>query len=338
MSMDIDQSSFTEEEQAFIEDIRPKLAELETLRKAKEKVYVFRKKMALMTAPIWFSSLVALDGLLLWVQRGNEDGGAGLSFIVSGLVWRWVTKPKRDYKHSYKKDILPKIVDQLGDLKYMFKPPEATFYADKYLKSKILPRYDRVKIEDFFYGEYKGTKIELFEPRLQQRRRSKNRTYYVDVFEGLMIGFEMPKKTFGHTIVVKDVGSIRRMVSDKKSGLSHANLVDPEFEKQYDAFTSDQVEARYIIDPVMIEKFAKLQEQYMTNKIQAAFYDNKVLLMLESKHNYFEPPKITIPATSEMDLIMLKREIRTIFGILDHLDLVKEQLEENSNSKIAASH
>jgi len=55
--------------------------------------------------------------------------------------------------------------------------------------------------------------------------------------------------------------------------------------------------------------------------MMAAFYDDHVLIMIESKNNHFEPANIDVPATNENELLSMKREIAQILSIVDRLSL-----------------
>ena len=103
--------------------------------------------------------------------------------------------------------------------------------------------------------------------------------------------------------------------------LKRANLVDPVFEERFDAYTNDQVEARYLIDPAMIERLNAMYEEYDGNKMAAAFYDSKMLILIASKHNYFEPAELEVPATDPRSILSMKKEIGEILSIVERLEL-----------------
>ena len=80
-------------------------------------------------------------------------------------------------------------------------------------------------------------------------------------------------------------------------------------------------EARYLIDPVMIEKMKKLSELYETKGLSAAFYDSRLLILMKSNKNYFEPASIHVKATDEQTLLRMKREVGQIMTLVDYLAL-----------------
>jgi len=267
---------------------RPKLAALESVRQSKFAAFKRRKKIAMPLAAVLMPIFGFFDYLLIMLQRSSDDTAVGLTVVVIGALWFWVTKPKRDYAKAYKSEILPEIAQLFGDFTYDVKG-KTSMKAMK--PSGIVPGHTQYHAEDHFSGVYKGVSIEVSEINL--KRKSGKST--VTVFKGLSILLTSGTRPFhGHTIITKDKSSIGAWAKSKISGLKRANLVDLEFERLFDVFTTDQTEARYLIDPVIMENLKTLQSEYHGDTLMASFYDDHVLILIASKHNHFEPAKIDI--------------------------------------------
>ena len=308
-------STKAEETAAFLEKCRPKLAELETVRLAKLKVFEFRKKIAIPVGAVLTPLLGFIDYWLILLQRSSDDTAAGVSVAGLGALWWWVTSPRRQYANAYKTDILPDIARLFGDFTYDVK---GKIPMDIMKPSKIVPGYTRYKSEDFFKGIYKAVEINFSE--IDLKKKSGKST--VTVFKGLAILLTQGTRRFhGHTIMTRDQGKIGGWFKEKTSSFKRADLVDPEFEKIFDVFTTDQVEARYLIDPRIVENLKTLYEEYNGSQMMVAFYDDHVLILIGSKVNHFEPADIRTPATNEAGLLAMKREIGEILSIVDRLSL-----------------
>ncbi len=308
-----------EDEKQFLKESKEHLEALEVVRQEKMKSFKWRKGIAVPLATALTPPLAYLDYWLMFLQSGSDDSFGGLSLAFLGGLYWWVTKPRREYAREYKRKILPKLASLFGDFRYEL---SGMIGMNVLRPSGILPRHDKVDMEDFFTGSYQGVDIKFCEADFKQKRRGKNRTYYVSVFKGLIILLDMKsKKFYGHTMLDKDRAKIAEWFKEKSDGLKRANLVDPEFEKIFDVYTNDQVEARYLIDPVMMERLKGVQEQYDGKGLTAAFYDSKLLILIESKHNYFEPADLEIPATDPRSVISMKREIGEILSLVDRLSL-----------------
>lgn len=309
-----------ESDDVFLEQSKKQIEALEVIRQDKLKVYNRRKKIAIPIAAVITPVLGYVDYWLLFFQSSSDDGAAGLTALALGGLYAWVTSPKRQYTKAYKENILPEIAKLFGDFVYELK---GQISFAKMWDSKIMPTHDRYSSEDYFRGQYKGVGIEFSEIHLEtERQNSKGRKSYHTVFKGLAILLDMKsKKFYGHTTLQRDRGKISEWFKEKSSKMKRANLVDPEFEKIFDVYTNDQVEARYLIDPLMIDRLKGLQEEYGGNGLTAAFYENKMLVLIQSAHNYFEPADISVPAADPASILTMKREIGEILSLIDQLSL-----------------
>lgn len=309
----------TPEETAFLAQVRPQLESLEEIRLQKRAVYLLRKKLAIPLALILTPVCGYIDWLLLLWQRGSDDSAAGLTVVVLGALYTWVTVPRRQYAKAYKKDILPRLAGFLGNLTYS---ADGKIPMEMLKPSKIVPGHDRYKSEDYFEGAYRGVRMQFSEIELTETRGSGKNRRTVTVFKGLAILLDMTtKKFYGHTILVRDLNKVAEWFQEKTLKMKRADLVDPEFEKLFDIYTNDQVEARYLIDPAMIERIKGLYEEYDGERMSAAYFDSRMLILIASRHNHFEPASIHTPATSPESVLNMKREIAQILSIIDYLQL-----------------
>lgn len=310
----------SESDESFLAQCRERLQGLETIRQEKFRAYKLRKGLAVPAAVILTPFFGFVDHWLIFLQNNNGNNNVGgLSIAFLGALYAWVTSPKRQYAKAYKVEMLPSLAQLFGDFTYLV---NGQIPVEAMRPSKIMPKHDRYETEDYFEGTYKGVHIRFSEVDFKERRRSKNRTYYVSIFKGLAILLDMKTKRFyGHTILDKERNKIVEWFKEKSSNLKTANLVDPEFEKLFDVYTSDQVEARYLIDPAMIERIKGLQAEYEGESITAAFYESKMLILIRSKHNHFEPADISIPATDPVSVLGMKKEIGEILSVIDRLSL-----------------
>ena len=309
----------TESDAAFLAKIRPDLEQLEQTRLEKLKNYLWRKRLAIPAAIVATPVCAWIDWMLLMWQRGNDDSGAGVTFAVLGGLYWWATVPRRQYARAYKTDILPQIAQFLGGLTYCV---DGKIPMEDLRPSGIVPSHDNYKSEDCFEGAYKGVTMRFSEIKLTETQGSGKNRRTVTKFRGLCILLGLPrKKFFGHTIMMRDHGKLVEWFRDKTSDLDKANLVDPEFEKLFEVYTNDQVEARYLIDPAMIERLKALYAEYDGEKMSVAYFNSHMLVMVASRHNHFEPAGLETPATDPVSINTMRREIGEILSVIDRLEL-----------------
>ncbi|MBU0800866.1 MAG: DUF3137 domain-containing protein [Alphaproteobacteria bacterium] len=312
----------------FYQAVLPQLQMLEKLRLAKRKVFLWRKKAGIAIGSVLIPAAGYLDFLLLRMQSG-DDSGAGFTALVAGGLYWWITQPKRQYAAAYKTDILPKIARLFGNLTYV---PKGKIDMAVIKPSKIVPAHHQYRTDDYFTGIYRGVDLAFAEIELKQRQQSGKRTTYVTVFKGLAILLTMPKnKFFGHTALVGNSAGVFQWFKKKSLGLQRADLVDPAFEKQFDVYTNDQVEARYLIHPVMIEKIKNMRNTYGADGIMAAYWEKHLLVMMKSNKDHFEPAGIDVPATAPENLTTMKREVSEVLNLIDQM----EQYDAEAAHKVA---
>jgi hypothetical protein len=310
-----------ETDEDFVTRVKPRLSEIETVRRVKYKTYCRRRKigslMFLAAAP--FTGFI--DYIMMFTDRffshGDKHGG-GLTALLIGAIYYWVTAPKRQYVSFYKNEILPRIARLLGLNSYL---ENGKIDAAEMQPSKIFPRFDRYHSEDYFEGVYKGAHVKFAQAKLEQERGSGKNRHYVTVFAGLVLLVQMPRNKFhGTTVMLRNHGGLFEWFEEKGLGLEKADLVDPVFERKYTVYTSDQVEARYLLDPMMIERVQNLAVIYNAGDVKLSYYHDKVLALLSCSRNLFEPPDISIPATDVDGMLDLKHEVEKTLELIDCVD------------------
>lgn len=313
---DIDALAMTSQDATLLAQLRPRLEEADIKRQEKHSEYKRRRKIALVLAAVVVPSLI---GLFVW------QGSVALVWLVAlfgGGMFHWVTVPARAYKTVYKQSILPRIAAAYG-LEYLMDGR----IPDRELKAGgLMPSYDHYHSEDYFAGNYKGAQLRCAEIRLTERRGSGKSHRTVTVFRGLAVIIALPRVRFyGHTIVVKNTLKVAEWLRESFGGLKRADMVDPVFEGKYSVFTDDQVEARYLLDPAMIERINTLgQWADLSGAMSIAYRDGCVFMMLPSHKQLFEPADISTPATDQGAVLALRNHLSGVLGLIDQLEFYKQ--------------
>lgn len=103
--------------------------------------------------------------------------------------------------------------------------------------------------------------------------------------------------------------------------LNEIKLEDPEFEKRYKAYSSDEIEGRYLITPTFMERFRTLHTSFGTNKAKCSFYGNKVMFAISTRKNLFEIGDLFTPLTNPKQINTFLSEISAIFDLIDYFKL-----------------
>ncbi|MCK8045147.1 DUF3137 domain-containing protein [Shewanella sp. 1CM18E] len=302
--------------QYYRQHLEPLTSKFENARVASLKAC--RKRLYLCS--IIYVALAVLAFMFMPYMRLSEPLMVyliGLVVLALPLLW-WLYNPIKHYKNDVKQKIYPLIFKYFGQ--------DFIFSADHKMSlsvlkaSKLLPYYEDANFSDYVQGTYNGVEIALNELHLTKQVRRDKSTDTVTVFKGVMIELSSHKDFRGHTVVVKTRGGLVNFLSDSFKSLDRVKLEDPIFEKQFDVFSTNQIEARYLLTVSFMERLQALSASF-GNKIQCAFYRNKLLIMLGSKQDRFEMASIFKPATFEYEFSQINKEMKQLFAIVDVLQL-----------------
>ena len=221
--------------------------------KSKEKL---RKKYV---SRFWLLVLLALFilpvvtiGIYVFNNYFGKDIDSGLIFIVIALFAFLLRQPFKSYKKKMKNDVMQTFVGYFKDFSYH---QGDGLSLSEINESRIFPYFETAKADDCFSGPFEGVHMRLCEQILTKIVRSGKKSREVTVFQGIAIELDMQKKFQGHTIVLKDHGLFSRFT--KPQGMERVILEDPFFEKTFEVYSTDQIEARYLLTPVFMERIIK---------------------------------------------------------------------------------
>lgn len=254
----------------YAERIAPILRGGEGDREAAMKTYVFRAVLggagALAVAAVVYS---------LWGDAWDALIFGGVAFAVAH--W-WAYQPLQEVATAMKTGSLNAIADAIGCTFNLGSfEPEA---LPRFNELQLLPSCDRSSYQDCFTGAHHGCRFAFYEGHLEVRRRSKNSSTWHTVFRGQLIRIAFPKKFQGTTVIRRDAGMFN-MLQRWTTSLQRVGLVDSKLEKAFEVYSNDQVEARYLIHPVFMERLLALEAQFEGKNLRGAFVDGDLLIAIE---------------------------------------------------------
>jgi len=255
---------------------------------------------------------LAIVAFLIW-----RDPMVGLivAFVAGFGVWIWAYQPLAHVGQKVKQGYCSAIAESMGAFFIMsgFAPPA----FDRIRELNLVPSFARSKFEDCFRGAYKDCSFDLYEAHLEQRHTdSKGRTRYTTVFRGQLIRMHFPRDFLGVTIVRRDAGVFNAFGGGKDQ--KKVGLEDPKFEKAFEVWGADQVEARYILHPALMQRLLDLETTLKGKRLRCAFQGGDLLVAVEGG-NLFEPGDLFKPFD---DPARARRIVDDIAGVVRVMDQV----------------
>ena len=265
-----------------------------------------------------------------WYGGGLAVLGGGLGFfvlalplvgilaIVGGLGIVGIMGADLNRIGKEAKSLIVQPVAREFNLDFIEKPgDQPTVY--EFRSAKLLPNWDRSNFEDRLTGRRGEVDFEFFEAHLEERRtttdsRGRTRTRWVTVFRGQCLRLDFHKEFLGETLVMRDIGFFNRFGGGR--GMKQAKLESPEFEKAFEVYTTDQVEARYLLTPDFMQDLIDLENAFHGGKLRCAFVGGEIFIAVEGG-DLFEPGSMFAPLDNPERIRELLDDFSAVFHLID---------------------
>ncbi len=265
--LDVDETAL---QTLYADRIEPILRTGEGERLDAMKTYTFRRNLGIAAA------LAVGVITLLW----SADALNALIFggvVFAGAHW-YAYRPLEAVAKATKERSLTAIADGIGCTYQLgsFEPDGLALFDEM----QLLPSCDRSDYQDHFAGAHRGCDFSFCDGHLERRVKTKNGSRWQTVFRGQLIRVAFPKTFQGVTVVRRDAG-IFNVLQRWTTSLQRVGLGDSRLEKAFEVYSNDQVEARYLIHPVFMERLLELETQFKGKKLRCAFVAGDLLIAVE---------------------------------------------------------
>lgn len=191
-------------------------------------------------------------------------------------------------------------------------------------QDSLLPSFDKGQVTDRMSGSLDEVPVEIAIAHLKEVRhvptRNGTRREEVTVFRGLIGRFHFQKPFEGRTLILTDQGWLGNKLTGWGRPGDRVALEDPTFEKRFEVYGSDQVEARRLLTPAFMERLYELSER-LGGSLQAAFSGQDLSLTVKTSKPLAPRLKRFEDMHTQLDLEAFLGPIHTIEEIIDTLKL-----------------
>lgn len=258
------------------------------------------------------------DGAMILLPIGLLGSIIGSIYLVYRLTLNhYKNKREKAYYDHINKFIISNVVNYFGDDFHLIENDFTEFFKE----FKTISDF-QIKISPSICFKYDDIPISITEINsvigCEGEKRNKKWKWQYNI----LIVAEIKKEFNGITMITQDHGLIgNQIVKAGFSTISRAAMEDPDFEKNYEVYTTDQVEARYLCTTSFIERFNTLNA--MTNaKVYAYFYQKKLFLQLiMNQKTHYLLPKVDIEQSQYFIEITnnVVTETRKMIKVIDKL-------------------
>lgn len=295
-------------------EIQPALAAKEVERKA---AWQKAKKFGVLSV----LTGIGAAGLGVFLVKSGFAAIPGVLIAIGGAFWSFADLRK---VMGHAKQLMIQPVAKRFGITYTEKPG-ASAEADLNLLRGlgVVPSWDRHSLQDEMCGERNGAPFRFFEAHLEDRRTTtdsngRSRTTWVTVFRGQCWVFKAPKTFHGTTKVSRDSG-IFNALGGVGSNVSRVKLEDPVFEKTFEVYGTDQVEARFLLTPDVMQALVDLETAFKGGKLRCAFDSNQIYVAVEGG-DLFEPGSMFKSFDDPERVGDLLEDFAAMFHLIDGLN------------------
>ena len=142
----------------------------------------------------------------------------------------------------------------------------------------------------------------------------------LDKFKGLVINFDMKKNISGHTIIIENNEENLFLKVLKPYNYEKVELEDVEFNNKFSVYTTNQIEARYVLTTSMMNRLLNLKQCFNSKYIRASFKGNQLVLAIQADKDLFRIAS-NWKKSEAVDYQTMFLELISILKITDALNL-----------------
>ena len=256
--------------------------------------YFISGSIALITILLYFSNIIKSSIIEDYIQ---------FVFILVYLIHKGITHQSRkklsEFRNTLKNQIIKEELHENTN-GWNYKIEGKMEHNFKINCLDLVPAYDKYESEDYIWGKTnKNQKFNFYEIDLKEKRKTKNKTYYVSIFKGHIVEVDH-NLTLKNSINIKPNSKMLNLIADKKTRIK---LESTEFEKQFDAYSNDQIEARKVLTPKFIDSINQLAEQDIHS---IKITPTSMIIVSKRKYDYFNLGHFT----KEINIIRYKKQIK----------------------------
>jgi hypothetical protein len=243
------------------------------------------------------ATLAAVTALVLKEKNGDWFGGV---LVAAGALILWAIVAavhSSRFVGAFKAEVMPALVQAMG--------PNLAYTARDWLdewefeECGLFQSPDRYRGSDLVEGVVEKTHVRFSLVHAEEEyevadtetdtdsdgnttTRTVYRTEYRDIFRGLLFSADCNKHFSGRTYVCAGgSGFLARLRRD------HVRLESPDFSRAFTVYSSDQVEARYLLSPSLMQRILELHRR--AGSIQLSFVDSRLYLAMPMSLGAFTP-------------------------------------------------
>ena len=277
-----------------------------------------------------------------------------ISISLSAHLFAFVKKEDKKFKIKIKSECIPRVLKCFDNIRWGRALSKPVHIAE----SNLFPDDSAPIFDDCFLGEYKGVKFEIYETALigfqgviismELNKTVKGNTIvaskrdmnimknpsihiiagFICFLAGAIPIFQVFSINIALCLFIFIIIAFFIYLTIKKYILfntkKNIKLEDINFEKKFKVYSTDQIEARYLVTPSFMERLYNLKTAFGAKNIKCSFYSDKLILAIPTQKDLFEFGELYQPLTKSKDIKRFYDEIIAIYRIINYFKLYQK--------------
>lgn len=242
--------------------------------------------------------------------------GALVPLVIGVVMYFQIQDQVKKYKFVYKTNVVSSALKEINETFSI--TPQSGLPEYEFISSELFTTEpDRYKTQDLISGTADKTSFWFAEVHAEYKTETQTKngtkTTWHTIFKGIIFVADF-NKNFQVSTVVRPKGvadAIGAWFSKNVFSFGNSELVHLEntiFDEIFATYSRNQIEARYILTPAMMERILELNKK-SEDTISLSFIDSKMYIAFPLSHNYFEAPihsSLLVPDLLTDDLSIVK--------------------------------
>jgi hypothetical protein len=138
-------------------------------------------------------------------------------------------------------------------------------------------------------------------------------------FKGLIVEIDMNKDFEGHTFILEK-NNLKDNLTVDRGKFQEVSLEDVEFTNEYNVYSQNQIEARYILTTAFIERIKNIKDTFNAKYVRVSFKDKKIVILIHTGRDMFNLANF-LSDIGEKTFVQCFEEICSVLDLVEELKL-----------------
>ncbi|GEM_PF-2246073 len=221
-------------------------------------------------------------------------------------------------KKLLRKSVYPTLISSLDGFSYVDLNSQDTLNLfDKLVETNVLGSITRIVCDDCIRFDRKDTQFSIYDMAADTVVCSGRSSGRKVIFDGILVIAKCHKSFNGITVIKPK--KLPDIIQDSLTVFERVKLEDPVFEKNFNVYSTNQIESRFLITTAFMQRLIKTEQKFKGN-ISCHFENGEIFICINDSKDRFEIP-MDKSLVDEKTLLPVFEDLNEILELVNTLKL-----------------